>query len=84
MRARVATAEPSGRCRTQRTGSNGIRTDFVPVVMIVDFFMMKQGVPPASGYHSTNEWENAETFGTFYVFNLRHWRMIALKCKSSF
>ena len=54
MRARVATAEPSGRCRTQRTGSNGIRTDFVSVVMIVDFFMMvKIDAPRLSGYHYT-------------------------------
>jgi hypothetical protein len=65
--------EPSGERHTHRTGSNGIRTDFVPVGVITDFFMIKHGVPPPGGNHSTNVWENAPGFGTFNVFNLRHW-----------
>lgn len=79
IRASVATAEPSEKWRTQRTGSNGIRTDFVPVGVITDFFMIKHGVPRLCGYHSTHEGKNAQSSGTFYVFNLRHEWMIALQ-----
>ena len=40
MRARVATAEPSERCRTHKMGNNGIRTGVNPVATIADFFMI--------------------------------------------
>jgi hypothetical protein len=74
MSLNVATAEPLGRCSAQKVGSRKICTDLNPVVAIDDFvFMIKHGVPPPGGDHSTNKWKNAPGFGTFYVFNLRHW-----------
>ena len=41
MSARVAAAEPSGERRTHLMGSKGIRTGFMPVVVIRVFLFMR-------------------------------------------
>ena len=65
MRARVATAEPSGRCRTQRTGSNGIRTGVNPVATITVFFMILKlrGLGPVAFNYLT--WSNCTRLWPF-------------------